>query len=89
MCTSRDEELQCKAQREIRERGQREANRITGWPNKQAPFGQEGNGEEREVLCGALHCSCRQLHSSDKVQDSTSSWELLGKVDMSLLKIAS
>lgn len=41
------------------ERGQREANRITGWPNKQAPFGQEGNGGEREVLCGALHCSCR------------------------------
>lgn len=49
--------------------GQRAVNR-TGWPNKQAPFAQGGNGEERELLWGALHCSCGQLRSSDKVPPS-------------------
>ena len=32
--------------------GQREANRITGWLNKQAPSGQEENGEEGKFFVG-------------------------------------
>ena len=89
MCTNHDEELECKAQKEIRERGQREANRIIGWPISRLHLARKEMVGKGKFFVGPCTAPVEQeLHSPDKVQNSTSSCELLGKEDVCLLKIA-